>query len=81
MRKSKNVSKAKKREDDPLAGDLSGLLERDRWQLVRFEHRPKNKTITLRLSEDLLDAVKAEADKQGVDYQKLIRLTLERLVS
>ena len=47
---------------------------------IRFELRPKNKTVTLRMSDDLLAAVKARAQQSGLDYQKFIRLTLERVV-
>ncbi len=52
--------------------DLSGA------QLVRFEMTPKDKSINLRLPERLLEAVRAEAARAGVPYQRFIRLTLER---
>ncbi len=74
MKKSK---KAKKRERDPLAGDLSDFIASATWTKVRFEFKPKNKTITLRISEDLLDAIKVKADSEGLDYQKWIRNSLE----
>ncbi len=83
MKNSKNKKKksvSKIGEDDPLDVDLSELLRSGNWQWVRFELRPKNKTITLRVSEQLLEAVKKEAEKSGVDYQKFIRLTLEKLL-
>ena len=51
--------------------DLSGA------RLVRFEMRPKNRSINLRLSEPLLKAVRAKARKAGMPYQRFIRLTLE----
>lgn len=60
---------------DPLKGDLSPLMERGKW--VRFselfELRPKNKTITLRVPEELLNEIKRIAESQETDYQKLIR--------
>lgn len=78
MKNSKKVSK--KKQVDPLDGDLSDLLQKGQWQKVRFELQPKNKTITLRVSEELLEAVKEEAQKKGLDYQKFIRLALENLL-
>jgi len=65
---------------DPLDRDLSDVLARGKWQQVRFELRPKNKMVTIRMSEDLLDAVKERAKKSGLDYQKFIRIALEHLV-
>lgn len=81
MKNSKKVSKKKTSELDPLAGDLSELLQSDSWQRVRFELQPKNKTVTIRMSEELLEAVKIQAEKSGLDYQKFIRLTLEKVVA
>lgn len=46
-----------------------------------FEFEPKSKSVTMRLPETLLDAVKARAAEQGVPYQRLIRQTLEREVA
>jgi predicted DNA binding CopG/RHH family protein len=54
--------------------DLSGA------QLTRFEFKPKDKSINLRLSEELYDAVRERAARAGVPYQRFIRLTLERAV-
>ena len=80
MKKSKKGLKNKIEEIDPLDRDLSELLKQGQWQRVRFELRPKNKTVTIRMSEDLLDALKEKAKKSGLDYQKFIRIALERLV-
>jgi predicted DNA binding CopG/RHH family protein len=52
--------------------DLSGA------ELVRFEMKRKDKSINLRLSEELYDAVRERADSAGLPYQRFIRLTLER---
>jgi predicted DNA binding CopG/RHH family protein len=54
--------------------DLSGA------EIVRFELKPKDKSINLRLSAPLLDAVRRKARSSGVPYQRFIRLTLERAV-
>jgi predicted DNA binding CopG/RHH family protein len=69
----------RKLEIDPLKGDLSHLLKSGALNEVKFELKPKNKSITIRLNEELLKALKAKAKTSGLEYQKLIRLTLERL--
>lgn len=51
--------------------DLSGA------QLVRFEMKPKDKTVNLRLPGQLLDAVRERAKRAGLPYQRFIRLALE----
>ena len=55
--------------------DLSGA------QFVRFEIKRKDKSINLRLPEELYDAVRKRAARVGVPYQRFIRLTLERAIS
>jgi len=55
--------------------DLSGA------QLVRFEIKRKDKSINLRLSEELFDAVRKRAARAGLPYQRFIRLTLEHAIS
>ena len=52
--------------------DLSGA------RLVRFEIKRKDKSINLRLSEELYDAVRERAARAGLPYQRLIRFTLEQ---
>jgi predicted DNA binding CopG/RHH family protein len=46
-----------------------------------FEFKPKTERVNMRLSKDLLDSVKARAAKEGVTYQRYIRLALERAVA
>ena len=55
--------------------DLSG------FKPVHFEFAPKDKSVTLRMPEALLDAVKAKAEAQGVPYQRFIRAVLEDVVN
>jgi predicted DNA binding CopG/RHH family protein len=55
--------------------DLSGA------QLVRFEMKPKDKSINLRMPLSLFEAVREEARKAGIPYQRFIRLKLEQAVS
>jgi predicted DNA binding CopG/RHH family protein len=51
--------------------DLSGA------QTVRFEMKRKDKSINLRLPEELYDAVRKRANHAGLPYQRFIRLALE----
>ncbi len=51
--------------------DLSG------GQVVRFEMRRKDKAVSLRLPEKLLEAVRGEAKREGVPYQRFIRMAIE----
>ena len=54
--------------------DLSG------GYMVKFELKPKNKSISLRLPETLLTAVQNRAKSEGIPYQRLIRQAIERAV-
>ena len=54
--------------------DLSG------GEFVRFELKPKDKSISLRLPEPLLNNVRSQAKRAGVPYQRFIRMALERAV-
>ena len=63
-----------------LEQDLSDL-DFSQFKPMRFEIRPKEKSINLRLSEGLLDAVRENAKREGVPYQRYIRHALERAVS
>jgi predicted DNA binding CopG/RHH family protein len=44
---------------------------------VSFEFQPKDKSITMRLPETLVDSIKKEAERLRVPYQRFIRQTLE----
>jgi predicted DNA binding CopG/RHH family protein len=54
--------------------DISG------GEFVRFELRPKDKSVHLRLPGQLLDAVRSHAKRAGMPYQRFIRMALERAV-
>ena len=56
-----------------LKKDLSEYISPENFKLTSFEFAPKKKSITLRVSNELLDAVQSAAKKRGVNYQKLIR--------
>lgn len=60
---------------DLTAFDLSG------FRPVQFEFAPKAARVNMRLSTDLLKAIKSKAAKQGVPYQRFIRQALEKAVA
>jgi predicted DNA binding CopG/RHH family protein len=39
--------------------------------------RPEDKAVSLRLPEKLLDAVREAAQRQGIPYQRFIRMAIE----
>jgi predicted DNA binding CopG/RHH family protein len=55
--------------------DLSGA------QFVRFELMRKDKSVNLRLPEQLLEAVRSRAKRAGIPYQRYIRMAIERALS
>jgi predicted DNA binding CopG/RHH family protein len=52
--------------------DLTGMVP------VRFELKPKDKSVNLRLPTQLLEAVQTQAKRVGMPYQRFIRMALER---
>ena len=63
--------------------DTADLSQYDfsHFKRTSFEFEPKSKSVTMRLPESLLAAVRARAEKQGMPYQKLIRIAIENLVA
>ena len=61
--------------------DLSDYIAADRLQPTSFEFALKERTVTMRMPEALLDAVKDAAARRGVPYQRFIRQTLEREIA
>jgi predicted DNA binding CopG/RHH family protein len=47
---------------------------------MKFEFQKKERSITLRLSDPLLEAIKQEATRSNMPYQRFIRQTLENAV-
>ena len=64
-----------------LDQDITDYLHAGNFKPMHFEIRPKEKSINLRLSEGLLDAVRENAKREGVPYQRFIRHVLERAVT
>jgi len=63
-----------------LEQDLSDL-DFSQFKPMRFEFKPKQKSLNLRISEELLDAVRKNARREGIPYQRYIRQALERAVA
>lgn len=61
-----------------LEQDLSDYLHEDNFKRVSFEFKPQDKTVNLRVSEELLEKVKIVAKKEGISYQKYIRRAIEK---
>jgi predicted DNA binding CopG/RHH family protein len=57
----------------------SGNFKSAEW--MRFEFKPKQKSLNLRISEELLNAVRKNAKREGIPYQRYIRQALERAVA
>tara|TARA_R110000751_G_scaffold272764_1_gene373070 strand:- start:88210 stop:88425 length:216 start_codon:yes stop_codon:yes gene_type:complete len=55
--------------------DLSG------FKPMNFEFENKSAAISLRLPQSQLDAVKAEAKKRGIPYQRFMRELIQRGMS
>jgi len=64
-----------------LEQDLTDYLHAGNFKPMHFEIRPKEKTVNLRISEGLLNAVRESAKREGVPYQRYIRHALERAVN
>ena len=75
----KKLPKFKIDKEDEAFVDEADLSQYDLTDMkpVSFEFQPKDKSITMRLPETLFDAIKKEAERSGVPYQRFIRQTLE----
>ncbi len=67
----------KEAEDFVATADLS-QYDLSGGQVMRFELKPKNASVNLRLPKQLLEAVRGRAKRVGVPYQRYIRMALER---
>jgi predicted DNA binding CopG/RHH family protein len=64
-----------------LEQDLTDYISAENFAPFRYEYQPKQKSVNLRISEELLDAVRGRAEQQGIPYQRYIRQALETAVS
>jgi len=64
-----------------LEQDLTDYISAENFAPYRYEFRPKEKSVNLRISEGLLDAVRSRAQSEGIPYQRYIRQALETAVT
>jgi len=74
------VFKTDKQAERFLEKDLSEYIGAENLAPFQFEFRPKRKSINLRISEELLAAIRTDAHRRGIPYQRYIRQTLETAV-
>ncbi len=60
-----------------LDKDLSAYISAENLAPFPFEYKPKQESVNLRISSELLDAVRAAARRRGIPYQRFIRQALE----
>ena len=63
-----------------LEKDTSEYIHPGNFKPVSFEFAPKDKSITIRVSNQLLKAVRQAAKNRGVNYQKLVREAIEQFL-
>ena len=80
MKKKLPVLKTDKAAEKFLKKDLSDYIHKGNFKPVSFEFAPKDKSITIRVSNKLLKAVQQAAKSRGVNYQKLVREAIEQFL-
>jgi predicted DNA binding CopG/RHH family protein len=63
-----------------LDRDLSDFIAAENLEPFPFEYKPKAKSVNLRISDELLSAVRAAARRRRIPYQRYIRQALERAI-
>ena len=77
MSKKLPALKSDKQAEELLDKDLSEYISAETLQPFPFEYRPKQKSVNLRISAELLRAIRAAARRRGIPYQRYIRQALE----
>ena len=80
MKKHLKKIKTDKSAEKLLNKDLSDYIHSENFKRVHFELYPKDQTVTIRMSEPLVKALKNRAKAKGIHYQKLIRQALEKVL-
>ncbi len=80
MSKKLPALRSDKDAEDLLDQDLSKYISARNLEPFPFEYMPKQKSVNLRISDELLKAVRAAARRRGIPYQRYIRQALERAV-
>ena len=78
MKKSVPKFKSDEEAEKFLDRDLTDYIDLKKFKEVSFEFKPKMKKVNIRFPEELLNAVRAEAKRQGIPYQKFIRRAIEQ---
>jgi predicted DNA binding CopG/RHH family protein len=77
MKKKLKKMTTDKEVKDLLKQDLNDYIHKGNFKKTTFEFEPKDKSITIRISDPLLHSVQAVADRKGVPYQRIIRQAIE----
>ena len=77
MSKKLPALRSEKEAEELLDKDLSEYISAENLEPFPFEYRPKQKSVNLRISDELLRAVRAAARRRGIPYQRYIRQALE----
>lgn len=80
MKKNLRKIKTDRSAEKFLNKDVSDYIHPGNFKKVHFELYPKNKTVTIRISEPLIKALKNRAKTKGISYQKLMRQALEKIL-
>ncbi len=83
MKKKFPVLKSDEEAEAFLEQDLTDYLHAGNFKpasFMGFEFKPKDNSLNLRISNELLDAVRKNAKREGIPYQRYIRQALERAV-
>jgi predicted DNA binding CopG/RHH family protein len=80
MKKKLPRWKTDKEAEKFLEQDISDYIHKGNFKRVSFEFAPKDKSITIRVSNQLLKAVRQAAKSSGMNYQKLVREAIEQFL-
>jgi predicted DNA binding CopG/RHH family protein len=69
-----------KEAEDFLDQDISEFMDDPDFKFTTFEFAPKTKSITIRISDPLLNYVQHFAKEENVSYQKIVRQALEEYI-
>ncbi|GBF82586.1 CopG family antitoxin [Aphanothece sacrum] len=61
-----------------LEQDLSDYLNKENFSSVNFELVPKNESVTIEMSSQLLEKVKEVAKQKGINYHIFIKEAVEQ---
>jgi len=78
MKKKVPVFKSDQELEDFLEQDLTDYIDLKQFKTASFEFLPKTEHVNLRFSKPLLAAVKLQAKKLSIPYQRYIRQQIEQ---